>query len=88
MLHWTAYEFPLGGKFPRSIYQSVVSDMETVASCMALMSHTTKGIDLMSRMTELRDGDSGRSGVEERWIHQLVGATKSPDVRDGCYCSA
>ena len=79
LIHWTAYESPIGGKFPRKIYQSAVSNMQMLATCMALMSHTTRDVDLSLPNSDLGDSESKPTCLEEKWIHQLSRATSSSE---------
>ena len=77
LIHWTTYESPIGSKFPQKIYQSAVSNMQMLATCMALMSHTTRDVDLSLPNSDLADSESKPTGLEEKWIHQLARATSS-----------
>lgn len=79
LIHWTTYESPIGGKFPQAIYQSAVSDMQMLATCMALMSHTTRDVDLSLPNSELGDSGPKPTGLDEKWIHQLTRAIGSSE---------
>lgn len=76
LIHWTAYESPIGSKFPQKVYQSAVSNIQMLATCMALISHTTD-VDLSIANSD--PGDSDPSVLEEKWIHQLARATSSSE---------
>lgn len=86
LIHWTSYEIPLGGKFPQQVYRSALSNVRTLTTCMALMTHATR--DIATSMPILGSGgdqevmrsrSEANSVKEERWIHQLARATKSAD---------
>ena len=46
---------------------------------MALMSHTTRGVDPCLPNPDPGDSESEPTGVEERWAHQLARVTRSPE---------
>ena len=79
LIHWTAYESPIGSKFPQKIYQSAVSNMQMLATCMALTSYTTRDVDLSLTNSNLGNFESRNTGLEEKWIHQLARATRSSE---------
>lgn len=79
LIHWTTYEPPIGGKFPRAVYKSAVSELQMLATCIALMSHATRDLDLFYPKSEPEDSELRPTSVEEKWIHQLARATTSPE---------
>lgn len=77
LIHWTAYDANIGSKFPWKIYHSAVSNMQMLATCMVLMSHTTREVDLFFPNSDLGDSEPKATGLQEKWIHQLARATSS-----------
>ena len=71
---WTTFEPPIGGKFPTAIYNGVISDIQTLATSMALMAHTTRGHDvLLSQSDKYEPSES-----QEKWIRHLARVSDSP----------
>ncbi|GMG36487.1 unnamed protein product [Aspergillus oryzae] len=64
--HFSTYEPPIGGKFPKETYDHIISEIQRMLTSMALMAHTTQHLNVSSRETE----SSRNSG--ERWVSQLA----------------
>ncbi|KAE8143677.1 hypothetical protein BDV38DRAFT_276763 [Aspergillus pseudotamarii] len=64
--HFSTYEPPIGGKFPKATYDHIISEIQRMLTSMALMAHTTQHLNLVSRESE-----SSRDS-EERWVSQLA----------------
>lgn len=86
LIHWTAYEIPLGGKFPQRAYVSAISTVQLLTTCMALMTHATRGVEsLQSTPTSNLNTNNVESGLgstsakQDRWIRQLARATDSAE---------
>lgn len=77
-------KFRGGGKLPRSQYLPAASNMQTLANCMALITHATRKIYLATSDSSAESGptspESERSmsgAVPQRWIVQLARVTES-----------
>lgn len=79
LIHWTDYEIPLGGKFPRAIYNSVLSDMQGLATCMALMCLTTRVVDLGPRDADDGDDAATSHDTNGKWLHQVARIAAASD---------
>ncbi|KAL9611890.1 MAG: hypothetical protein Q9167_003504 [Letrouitia subvulpina] len=79
LIQWTAYESAIGSKFPKKIYLSALTNIQVLATCMALISHTTQDIDLSLPGSDLEDSESKPAGLEEKWVRQLARATNSSE---------
>jgi Aromatic acid exporter family member 2 len=64
---FTVYEPPIGGKFPKSTYDSIISEIQSIVISMALMAKIPEGLDVMSRQQE------------QRWLHHLANVIDSTD---------
>lgn len=79
-IHWTGYEIPIGGKFPKATYLSAVSNTQTIATCIALISHTTHSKDSSPSMLDLETLELPRTDLDGSWIYHLVRASGSLDL--------
>lgn len=86
LIHWTMYEISLGGKFPREAYVSALSDVQMLTTCMALMTHATRGIDYHLPASTFSVDDAKTEPVsqsvsakQEKWIRQLARVTQSTE---------
>lgn len=70
--HFTTYEPPLGGKFPKSIYDAITSEIQDIVISLTLMTQ---------RLNCLPDPSLSRKHLEKEdgWIRQLSKAVKSTD---------
>ena len=73
--NFTRYEPPIGGKFPKKTYDTIISEIQTVVTSMALMAHTTRSLEGLSSQIQI----SLDSDAEEPWIRHLARLTRSTD---------
>ena len=75
---FTAYEPPIGGNFPREIYDRIVSGMQTILMSMALMAQTTRGLHSLPLQQD------------DKWLRRLGRAMKeaqfNPHVTTALLC--
>ncbi|KNG89874.1 hypothetical protein ANOM_001777 [Aspergillus nomiae NRRL 13137] len=64
--HFSTYEPPIGGKFPKATYDHIISEIQRMLTSMALMAHTTQHLNVSSRESE------SVRGSDERWVSQLA----------------
>lgn len=64
---FTIYEPPVGGKFPKSTYDSIISEIQSIVISMALMAKIPEGVKEMSGQQE------------QKWLRQLGSDIKSTD---------
>jgi hypothetical protein len=64
---FTIYEPPVGGKFPKSTYDSIISEIQTIVISIALMAQIPQGLD----------GLPTQQG--QRWLHHLSNVIESTD---------
>ncbi|KAF3402071.1 hypothetical protein F1880_009843 [Penicillium rolfsii] len=50
--HFSTFEPPIGGKFPRETYDSIISEIQRILTSMSLMAHTTQNLDALSIESE------------------------------------
>ncbi|KAJ5261147.1 hypothetical protein N7478_011742 [Penicillium angulare] len=77
--HFSTFEPPIGGKFPKPIYDNIISEIQRILTSMSLMAHITQTLDALSV-----EPDSSPSPVEdqhgEEWKSRLAEiALKSTD---------
>ncbi|KAK9242053.1 hypothetical protein V1506DRAFT_548716 [Lipomyces tetrasporus] len=73
--HFSTFEPPIGGKFPKEIYDNIISEIQRILTSMSLMAHTTQNLDALSVETENCEHDS-----DDPWMAQLAEiALKSAD---------
>ncbi|RHZ43433.1 uncharacterized protein CDV56_101197 [Aspergillus thermomutatus] len=74
--HFTSFEPPIGGKFPKTVYDNIIAEIQRILTSMALMAHTTQNLDILT----LEKGNGKNS--EDKWVRQLAAiALKSADFR-------
>lgn len=73
--HFSTYEPPIGGKFPKEIYDNIISEIQRILTSMSLMAHTTQNLDALSVESENLEHES-----DAPWMAQLAEiALKSAD---------
>jgi hypothetical protein len=73
--HFSTFEPPIGGKFPKEIYDNIISEIQRILTSMSLMAHTTQDLDALSVETENSEHESSAP-----WMAQLAEiALKSAD---------
>ncbi|KAJ5216746.1 uncharacterized protein N7469_011611 [Penicillium citrinum] len=43
--HFSTFEPPIGGKFPKKTYDDIISEVQCILTSMSLMAHTTQGLE-------------------------------------------
>ncbi|PCH07569.1 Brefeldin A sensitivity protein-related, domain of unknown function DUF2421 [Penicillium occitanis (nom. inval.)] len=83
--HFTRYEPPIGGKFPRETYDSIIFKTQRLLTSMSLMVSTTRNLERLypSKKSELSTSSTAATGAsDEQWISHLAKiAFKSPGFR-------
>lgn len=73
--HFSAFEPPIGGKFPKETYDNIISEVQRILTSMSLMAHTTQNLDALAVESE----HSGH-GSDPPWMsHFAEIAQKSAD---------
>ncbi|KAJ5375976.1 hypothetical protein N7509_012862 [Penicillium cosmopolitanum] len=73
--HFSTFEPPIGGKFPKKVYDDIISEIQRILTSMSLMAHTTQCLDLLSVESE----HAGHKG-DDQWMARLAEiALKSAD---------
>ncbi|CEJ61560.1 hypothetical protein PMG11_10089 [Penicillium brasilianum] len=73
--HFSTFEPPIGGKFPKETYDNIISEIQRILTSMSLMAHTTQNLDALSVESENSGDNSDRP-----WMAQLAEiALKSAD---------
>ncbi|KAJ5691878.1 hypothetical protein N7462_001301 [Penicillium macrosclerotiorum] len=73
--HFSTFEPPIGGKFPKEIYDKIISEIQRILTSMSLMAHTTQSLEGLSIESE----HSGHE-TDDQWMSQLAEiALKSAD---------
>jgi hypothetical protein len=63
---FTVYEPPVGGKFPKSTYDSIISEIQSIVMSMALMAKIPEGL-------------GGISSQQKKWLRRLTSVIESTD---------
>ncbi|CAG7963992.1 unnamed protein product [Penicillium olsonii] len=72
--HFTTYEPPIGGKFPKATYDSIVSEIQRILTSMSLMAHTTQSLEAL-----VVESDTSPE-TDNQWMSRLAEiALKSTD---------
>ncbi|KAJ5819558.1 hypothetical protein N7474_005149 [Penicillium riverlandense] len=73
--HFSTYEPPIGGKFPKQVYDNIIAEIQRILTSMSLMAHTTQKLDALSVDSEPSEHES-----DSQWMAQLAEiALKSAD---------
>ncbi|KAJ5548355.1 hypothetical protein N7513_005589 [Penicillium frequentans] len=65
--HFSTYEPPIGGKFPKQIYDNIISEIQRILTSMSLMAHTTQSLEVLGIESESSGGDNG-----DKWKARLA----------------
>ncbi|KAJ5771702.1 hypothetical protein N7520_002231 [Penicillium odoratum] len=65
--HFSTYEPPIGGKFPKQIYDNIISEIQRMLTSMSLMAHTTQSLEALGIEPESPDSDDG-----DKWKARLA----------------
>jgi hypothetical protein len=83
---FTRYEPPIGGRFPKEIYDQIISEVQTILTSMSLMAHATESVDdllpekALSSATSSVSSSSDLPAVDRpSWIRNLAHLAKSAD---------
>lgn len=92
---FTLYEPPIGGRFPKYIYDNIASEIQAILASMDIMAYATRDLESMtprsfstsSSKYKRRSRASSDGGGEEeekkegreRWIHTLARAADTSD---------
>lgn len=77
--HFSTFEPPIGGKFPKKIYDSIISEIQRILTSMSLMAHTAQNLEGLSIEPESPGQDTENSD-KDKWMAQLAEvALKSAD---------
>lgn len=69
--HFTKFEPPVGGKFPKKTYDSIISETQRLLNSMSMMVSTTQNLENLypSRRLEF---STPSTAEEEQWISHLA----------------
>ncbi|GAQ42937.1 unnamed protein product [Aspergillus niger] len=70
--HFSSFEPPIGGKFPRATYDEIISQIQRMLTSMALMAHTTQNMDALSTTTTTNSTDNSDNNNNNKWISRLA----------------
>lgn len=81
--HFSTFEPPIGGKFPKKIYDDIIAEIQRILTCMSLMAHTAQSLEVLSieHTQSLSASQSSESEKKENaWMAQMASiALKSAD---------
>lgn len=81
--HFSTFEPPIGGKFPKKIYDDIIAEIQRILTCMSLMAHTAQSLEVLSieHTQSLSAAQSSESEKKENaWMAQMASiALKSAD---------
>ncbi|KAJ5116868.1 hypothetical protein N7456_001216 [Penicillium angulare] len=79
--HFSTFEPPIGGKFPKPIYDNIISEIQRILTSMSLMAHITQTLDALSVEPESSPSPDPSSDPHgEEWKSRLAEiALKSTD---------
>ncbi|PGH11059.1 hypothetical protein AJ79_05101 [Helicocarpus griseus UAMH5409] len=87
---YSLYEPPIGGPFPKFIYDNIATEIQAILSSMDIMSFATRDLESMtprsfsqsrasSRHRRRSSAGGDEEDEEERWIDTLAKAADTPD---------
>jgi hypothetical protein len=76
--HFTTFEPPIGGKFPKQAYDNIIAESEKIVICVALMAQATRALEYLSKQPPAPTV-SGSKNHEGAWIRDLATLVKSTD---------
>jgi hypothetical protein len=56
--HFSTFEPPIGSKFPKQVYDNIISEIQRILTSMSLMPHTTQKLDALSVDSEHPEPES------------------------------
>ncbi|KAK9854929.1 uncharacterized protein MYU51_003195 [Penicillium brevicompactum] len=73
--HFSTFEPPIGGKFPKQIYDNIIAEIQRILTSISLMAHTTQSLEAL-----VVESENSSSGTDNQWMTQLAEiALKSTD---------
>ncbi|KAJ6042014.1 uncharacterized protein N7446_013080 [Penicillium canescens] len=73
--HFSTFEPPIGGKFPKETYDSIIAEIQRILTSMSLMAHTTESLEDLAVDSETSGQDD-----DDQWMGRLAEiALKSDD---------
>ncbi|RAK96940.1 uncharacterized protein BO80DRAFT_496617 [Aspergillus ibericus CBS 121593] len=68
--HFSTFEPPIGGKFPKPTYDQIISQIQRMLTSMALMAHTTQNLDALS--TSDSSSQDQHDNEDDKWVSRLA----------------
>ncbi|PYI11948.1 hypothetical protein BO78DRAFT_331869 [Aspergillus sclerotiicarbonarius CBS 121057] len=68
--HFSTFEPPIGGKFPKPTYDQIISQIQRMLTSMALMAHTTQNLDALTT-SDASSQDQGEND-DDKWVSRLA----------------
>ncbi|KAJ5652824.1 hypothetical protein N7507_010250 [Penicillium longicatenatum] len=68
--HFSTYEPPIGGKFPKQIYDNIISEIQRILTSMSLMAHTTQSLEVLGIEPESPESPDRDHG--DKWKARLA----------------
>ncbi|EAW13475.1 uncharacterized protein ACLA_055220 [Aspergillus clavatus NRRL 1] len=62
--HFSTFEPPIGGKFPKPVYDRIIAEIQRILTSMALMAHTTQNLDVIAV-------DKGALDPQDKWLQKI-----------------
>ncbi|PYH49747.1 uncharacterized protein BP01DRAFT_378358 [Aspergillus saccharolyticus JOP 1030-1] len=69
--HFTTFEPPIGGKFPKPTYDRIIGQIQRMLTSMALMAHTTQSLDALA-VAGGSDGNTSAAAENNKWVARLA----------------
>lgn len=66
--HFTTFEPAIGGKFPKQVYDNIISEIQRILISMSLMAHITQNLEVLSVESE----NANSVNEDDKWISQLA----------------
>ncbi|OJJ33301.1 hypothetical protein ASPWEDRAFT_30391 [Aspergillus wentii DTO 134E9] len=66
--HFSTFEPPIGGKFPKHVYDSIIAEIQRILTSMALMAQTVQNLDALST----RQSEHSQQTDEDKWLSRLA----------------
>ena len=80
--NFTTFEPAIGGKFPKPVYDTIISETQRIVTSMALMAHTTQNLNALSPTTTSTNEQNSDNNNNNTWASRLAGiALESKDFR-------
>lgn len=63
--HFSTFEPPIGGKFPKQIYDNIIAEIQRILTSMSLMAHTAQSLEALS----IQQSSEKR---EDQWMTRMA----------------